>query len=312
MNLIRLFLVAVFLCTLPLAAQESTPEALERPAEVVVVLENLYPEGLAYDPIHERFFVSSTESSIVHAVDWDGTLSPFVEDERIPASFGLEVDTYHERLLVTATNRANQSFLGIYDLETGENLHYVDLKVLNPNSRALTFVNDVTVDAEGNAYATDSYAGIIYKVDIDGVGSVFLDEPSFKGNFALNGIAYHDAGNFLVAVQGRDLIKIPLDNPSDFAVIETGESLAGQDGLAFLDENTLVIASFSGGRVYRIESEDEFVTGSLTGTAVIGSVTPTTLANVDGSAYVLHSYLQAANSSVSEYPIQLVVFEEAE
>jgi sugar lactone lactonase YvrE len=153
MKLLRLYLFALLLCSLPLAAQEATPEATERPAEVVVELESLYPEGLAYDPIHERFFVSSTESSIVHAVDWEGNLTVFVDDERIPASFGLEVDTVHERLLVTATDRAVQSFLGIYDLETGENLHFVDLKALIPNSRALTFSNDVTVDAEGNAYS---------------------------------------------------------------------------------------------------------------------------------------------------------------
>jgi hypothetical protein len=147
-------------------------------------------------------------------------------------------------------------------------------------------------------------------VDMDGVGSIFLEDASFRQAFALNGIAYHEAGNFLVAVRGRDLIKIPLDNPTDFAVIETGERLSGQDGLAFLDEQTLVIASFSGGRVYRIESEDEFLTGSLTGTAVIGSVTPTTLANVDGVAYVLHSHLAQANAGVSSYPIEAVVFEE--
>jgi sugar lactone lactonase YvrE len=311
MKSIPFYLLAIRILSLPVVAQEATPEATSYPPEIVVELENLYPEGLAYDPLHQRFFVSSTESSIIHAVDWDGTLSPFIEDERIPASFGLEVDTIHERLLLTATNRATESFLGIYDLETGENLHFVDLKALDAESRAFTFVNDVTVDAEGNAYVTDSIRGYIYRVDLEGNASIFLDSPNFKRQFALNGIAYHAEGDFLIAVQGTDLIKIPLSDPQNFAVIETGESLGGQDGLAFLDENTLAIASFSGGRVYRLESDDEFTTASLTGIAVIGSVTPTTLAAVDNSVYVLHSYLQAG-SGRSEFPIELVVFEAEE
>jgi sugar lactone lactonase YvrE len=307
---LRSVLLALLLCIIPVAAQEATPDAANLPLEVVVEQENLYPEGLAYDPVYQRFFVSSTQSSLIHAVEFDGSLSVFVDDERITASFGLEVDTINERLLVNTGNRVNASFLGIYALETGENLYFVDLKALAPESRALTLPNDVTLDAEGNAYVTDSFAGFIYKVDSEGNGSIFLDSPLFKRQWALNGISYQAEGDFLIAVLGTDLIKIPLSSPNDFTVIETGDSIAGQDGLAFIDERTLVVSSFTTGRVYRFESDDAFVTASLTGTALIGAVSPSSLATVDSFVYVLHSQLARRPSTVSSFPIEQVIFEE--
>jgi sugar lactone lactonase YvrE len=294
-----------------LTAQEATPEATEMttpPDQIIIRHEGLFPEGLVYDPQNLRFLLSSTAEGTVYAVGFDGSMSPFIEDERVVSSVGMELDAENNRLLVAASNTENQAFLGIYDLATGENLHVVDFSTLAPESE--TFANDVTVDAEGNAYVTDSAAGLIYRVDMDGNASVFLEDDAFSAQaFALNGIAYHQTGNYLIAVLVPGLIKIPLDNPENFTQIQLEQEIPGEDGLFFMDENTLALSSNAEGHVYRLESSDDFETAQITGHFLTGDVFPTTLAMVDDRAYVLYSFLNR-DTSMPEFYIQAIFFTE--
>lgn len=297
-------------------SQEATPEMTPEmemtammgmpPEGVVAMYEGLFPEGVEYDPVNERFLVSSVSEGTVFAVADDGTVTPFIEDERIPSSIGLEVDEANNRLLVAATDQETQAFLGIYELTTGENLAFIDLGALTPND-VENFANDIAVDAAGNAYVTDSLAGVIYRVDLAGNAEVFLEDDTFSTQFALNGIDYHAEGNYLIAVVVPRLIKIPLDNPAAFTPVEFEPPIPGEDGILLVDERSLAVVSNVQGRVYLLESDDDFATATSNFTFETGNVNPTTLAMRDGEIYVLYAQLNA-NEPVTDYPIQRVPF----
>jgi DNA-binding beta-propeller fold protein YncE len=316
-RLSMLFAAALCLTAVSVGAQEATPEMtpeatpmvmpMEFPDRVTAVREGLFPEGVEYDSVNGRFLVSSTSEGTVYAVADDGTVTPFIQDGRIPASLGLEVDEAGNRLLVAATDQEREGYLGIYDLTSGENLAWVDFALLTPNDPE-HFVNDVAVDSQGNAYVTDSFAGVIYRVDPQGNASIFLEDESFSTQFALNGIAYAEDGDYLIAVRVPDLIKIPLANPAGFAPVQLDTPLVGADGIVFLDNRTLIVVTNNPAHVYRLESDDQFVSAQMTGEFAPGNVFPTTAAVREGSAYVLYAQLNAETSSVAQFPIQRVPF----
>ena len=131
---------------------------------IVVERENLFPEGIEYSSQVESFFLSSITEGTVYQVNSEG-ISPFIEDERLVSSVGLQVDEQRNRLLVansdsgfsvnsTEATQRNLAALGIYDLLTGESIAYANLGTLLPNAPHIA--NDIAVDALGNAYVTDT------------------------------------------------------------------------------------------------------------------------------------------------------------
>lgn len=67
-----------------------------------------------------------------------------------------------------------------------------------------TFAEDVTVDAEGNAYVTDVKGSKIWKVGVNEEllstirSPLFTSKEWYKNLFTLNGIIYHPEGYLLV------------------------------------------------------------------------------------------------------------------
>ncbi len=317
-KLFRAFLYAVLIIVASFGvmfAQDATPEGTPEPTgadlpdRVVISSEGLFPEGVEYDTLNQRFLVSSTADGMIRTVADDGTIEVLVMDDRLPPTLGIEADEANNRLLVAATDMEMKGFLGIYDLTTGENINLIDFRPLTPTDPE-HFINDVAVDSQGNAYVTDSFAGVIYRVDPQGNASIFLEHESFSTQFALNGIVYHEGGNFLIAVQMPYLIKIPLENPAGFVRIETAQTFPGADGLVFLNESTLVVVTNNPAKVYRLESADAFVSATVTGIFETGNVNPTTAAVREGEAYVLYAQLNAEEQTVVDFPIQRVLFED--
>jgi hypothetical protein len=58
------------------------------------------PEGIEYDPISERFLVGSLNEGTIFGVSEAGETTPFIEDEKLVGSVGIEVDAERSRLLV--------------------------------------------------------------------------------------------------------------------------------------------------------------------------------------------------------------------
>ncbi len=273
----------------------------------------LYPEGIAYDERRRRFLLGSFRRGGVYEVAPDGTTKPLVSDPRLHSVLGITVDAARNRLLATnsdlgAAERpypagpAKLAALGIYDLTTGTPLGLVDLGGLTAGPRHLA--NDVAVDARGNAYVTDSFSPVIYKVDVEGRASVFLEHESLRGEgVGLNGIVVHPSGFLLVAKKDDGvLFKVPLDAPRAFTKVALPVALRAADGLVLSGTDELAVIcnktpSAAPSSVFALKTSDAWASARVEGNAPLGDVYPTTGALKDGKLYVVHSSLDALISA---------------
>lgn len=309
-------------------ANDKDIATLGPPAQVNFTQAGLYPEGTQYDDAGGRFLVSSQTTGRIGQVKDDGTYSQFADDAQLISTIGLRLDVPRNRLLVAVSdpgyNTARTTSATLRKLAavaifnaSGAKTGYVPLGTLRPSYPA-HFANDIALDAAGNAYVTDSFAPIIYKIDTQGTASVFLENSALaasSGSFGLNGIVAHPDGYLIVAKSDEGaLIKVPLSNPAGFTKVNTtGLVLTGDDGLQLIDNNTLLVVCNAQGQVYRLTSADGFATVNRTGSFATGSVYPTTLARRNGTdSYVLYSYLNALqtnqNPPASQFSLTKVGF----
>lgn len=279
------------------------------PERILFTSPGLYPEGVSHDALNRRFLVSSLTTGNIGTVSYDGKYMPFITDERLIAAIGLQVDEARKRVLVAGADpggtpnsspaTAEQTaVLGIYNLETGAPMHFVDLGALRPGMGH--FANDITLDKQGNAYITDSFSPIIYKVDMWGNASVFYENSDFAtapGSFGFNGIAFHPSGFLLVAYSADNAIyKIPLKNTSAISKVQLNDPLEGPDGL-LLSQNgkQLIVVNNAGGaasgRVLSFKSSDMWDTATLSNSFMAGAVFPTTATGYGDEVFVLYAYL---------------------
>jgi sugar lactone lactonase YvrE len=322
----RPFLPRTFCFPLLLAAllgtgcqdDDNSPAA---PDEVAFTQAGLYPEGVQYDNQRGYFLVGSQTRGAVGRVSDDGQYTTFVDDPALVSSVGMKLDEDRRRLLVAVSDpgynaaRTTALTLRIFNSENAQVINLVDLGALRP---ALNhFANDVTVDAQGNAYVTDSFAPIIYKVDAQGAATVLVENSQLgapAGSFGLNGIVWHPDGYLLVAKTNEAAIfKVPLNNPAGFSRVNTGTvTLSGIDGLQLTDNNTLLAVCNAQGRVYRLGSTDAWATAAASASFGTAPQYPTTLARRNDLSYVLYSNLNALQANqqppVSVFTIKKVTF----
>jgi len=276
---------------------------------IVIQKPALYPEGIDYNPNTDKFIVGSFREGAVYEINPDGTYQKLIDDSRLNSVLAVRVDVKRNRLLVvnsdigasvrTSSKGAKKTaFLGIYELSTNKAIHFIDLGKLLPNQNHLA--NGMTLDADGNAYVTDSFSPVIYKIDTQGNASIFLKNDRFLGNgINLNGIVFHPDGYLIVVKKGEGILfKIPLNNPNDFSEIKLSRKFIGGDGLILANKKELIlIANRASGEVtetvFSLSSKDNWKTAIVINEYKIGTVYPTTGVVRKGNIYVLHSNLQA-------------------
>ncbi len=301
------------------------------PDEVAFQAPGIYPEGIEYDLLSNRFLLSSLTTGTIGEVDDAGNYRPFIIDEDLFSSVGIEVDVLRQRLLVanadlgiaanTSDSTSGQTAsLGIYDLSSGNRIAMIDLTEADTLARP-HFANDVTVDLQGNIYVTDSFSPIIYKVSNDNEVSVFLENDTFlppPGGFGLNGIVYHPGGFLIVAFSATNsLYRVPLNNPEGFTLIEVEAELNGVDGLYIgIDPRELVVVNNAGGEdsanLTRLFSSNALFRSVVpTGQFNTGAVFPTTVVQRGGQYFVLNSFIGeifGGSADRSTFSIQRAIF----
>jgi hypothetical protein len=268
------------------------------PDRIVMERGGFIPEGIEFDTTRRRILTGSLVDGTIYEIGTDGTLSPFVVDAELVSSVGIEADEPRDRLLVANSDRSvfggtgpGIAKLGVYRLSTGARLAMVDLgSVAEPDEDSIVFANDVTVDGAGNAYLTDTWLNLVYRVDPDYNASVLYRFEPTTG-LGLNGIVHHEAGFLIVvAIGGQGLLwKIPVDNPEAARPIDLSQPAIGADGLVWSMDGRLVVVSNSTGSAMAYASDDGWDSADLVGTATFDGQA-TTGAAVDGDIYVVQPH----------------------
>ncbi len=279
------------------------------PDLILAAQPGLFPEGIEYDAANGRFLLGSIGEGTVYAVSDDGTFQPFIEDEDLLSTIGLEIDAERNRLLVANTayiftdpTLTSQAYLGIYDLATGERLDMIDLLADAPGGDH--FANDIAVDADGNAYVTDSMGGV-FKVDATGRVSSFIGEA--EGVIAPNGIIYHPDGYLLITNTAEgSLYKAPVDDPGSASRVELDQPIFG-DGLVWEQNGSLAVVEYVSGSILSLSSSDGWET------AVIAAVSPnhpaSTIAARGDQIYAIYPHFSELSSGTSPEAFEIVLVE---
>lgn len=273
--------------------------ALQRPA--------LYPETLELNPLTQQFLVGSVREGAVFEVHKDGLLRPLVDDPRLISVLGIAADARNGRLWVTSSDLGasvkhapegpkKHAAVGVYDLASGAAVHWVDLTALAPDAEHL--INGITLDHEGNAYVTDSFAAAIYKIDPEGHASLLLQHALFRGpGINLNGIVHHPDGYLLTIMKSTGkLYRVPLSDPSKLSAVDCPDSFAGGDGLWLASPERLVLVAnktpaASANAAYVLHTDSGWQHATLDASLPLGDVYPTTCAAQSGKLYALSAKL---------------------
>jgi sugar lactone lactonase YvrE len=229
-----------------------------------------YPEGTVYDPPAEVFYVSSVHTGTIGKVDRSGKYTPVYIDSSLKSTFGMKIDPARKRLWVCAGDPNYSQYRDSFtykkmirviqvDLATGKKIADIDMSGLY-NGRH--FPNDLSLDEQGNAYITDSFSPVIYKIDNTGKASLFTQSSWFSSaGVGLNGIVWHPSGYLLVANNGDgSLLKIDLSDPKHISKVQLDQFFPGADGLLLDGQQNLVIVQNKGvNKIFKLSSTDNWL-----------------------------------------------------
>jgi sugar lactone lactonase YvrE len=202
-----------------------------RSSEAFVVRQpDLIPEGIAYDPVEDVFYLSSIRHGKVVRVSRDGSTRDFAGG--MFATLGLKVDLARRRLWVASF--AAPETVGYTAADEGRAAaHEYDLasgRLLRTIRTSKSLLNDLAIAGDGTVYITDSVAGTVLRVPPGSeTAGTFADGFTYP-----NGIALSDDGAQLFVADAGGITRFSL--PSGERRLLTpprGETLAGIDGLTY-------------------------------------------------------------------------------
>ena len=183
-----------------------------------------------------------------------------------------------------ATGSDTGSALKAFDLKTGNGKRTVSL----PGPHA--FCNDITVDARGAAYVTDSANPTILKLSVGaGAFDVFAQDTSFSspqsGAAGLDGIAFGSDGNLYVTnYTAGELVRVEVKEgrAGSVTALSGNRGLKFPDGLRALGNNSFLLVEGSGTLDRVVIEGDKFAVTQVHG----GFATPTSVARTGITAWV--------------------------
>jgi sugar lactone lactonase YvrE len=257
--------------------------------------EQVFPEGVAYRSDTGDFYVGSTTDGTVFRGNVEGgskEAEVFLEPESDgrTTAIGMEVD--EEGRLYIAGGDTGRIF--VYDTESADQIRRLD----TPDAEA-TFLNDVAVTPDGDAYFTDSMRPVLFRVTStgDGVGDAepwlnFEGTPAeYEEGFNFNGIDATEDGRYLVAVKSNtgELFRIDTESKEVDEIDLGGETLANGDGL-LLDGRTVYVVRNEQELIVPVKLSGEYISGEVGEPFTDPSFAfPTTIAKTDDRLLVVNS-----------------------
>lgn len=300
--------------------------AVPASAQSITFTENeLYPEGIDYNPADKYFYVTSLHYGKIGKVDAQGHYYLFVDDPEVPSAIGCRIDSKNNQLIVCVsdpgvsikTNPEQQrkiAKLAFYDLTTGKRNAMVDLAALNTMGAA-NFANDIALDREGNAYVTNSFAPIIYKVNTKTYAAeVWAMDPQFQSEgFGLNGIACTAGGSVLTCNSSTgELFYVDKFSKKVDKITIAGVDLKGVDGMICTANGDLILMLNTQQKIVRIKCNPIYTNGAVSGEFMAEQTYPTTGVMVGLKLKVLNAKLNEiftpGTKLTSDFKIQEIAF----
>jgi Cu-Zn family superoxide dismutase len=270
----------------------------------------VFPVGIAYQAETGDFFVGSAiDGTIDRGNVVTGDVSTFLPGRSGLVAAGLELDS-QGHLFVTG---GETGFVAVYDVATGQRLAQLG-NGLAPN----TFLNDVAVAADGNAYITDSFNPVLYRLPVTDLSpsvatpaaaatpvaagglEVFLDLSTTPFTYApgynANGIVATPDGRYLLIVQSNTgaLYRVDIANRTVVPVDLGNGTLIGGDGMALAGQTLYVV---TGGAITVVDLASDFASGTVVNRFSDPSfASPTSIAHYDGCLLVVNSQLERVQS----------------
>jgi len=200
-----------------------------------------FPEGVAVDQTG-NVYLSLTPRDEIRRIDPDGTQRTLTVFDPGTGPAGLAIGPSGVVYaaaggLDLATGETNPALRGVYRVERNGVAERL------PGTEGMLLPNDVTLDAHGNVYATDTLAGAVWRITPRGVAELWMEHPLLEGTgsagfgfpLGANGIAYHRNRVVVANTERGLLVEIPVEvdgRPGEPTVLVESPALFTADGIA--------------------------------------------------------------------------------
>jgi hypothetical protein len=232
--------------------EEKTPDS---PVAFRLKDPKLIPEGIAYDPNSDRFFLGSIAQHKIIVTDKEGNARDFSRPgDKLDAVLGLTVDAMH--LCGVSTNgfeesakKEHRNAVVCYDLNSG---HLTD-RFPAPEAMQL---NDLVIASDGTLYVTDSESGTLFRKRLnEKTLTRFGETGALRG---ANGIAL-SADGILYVTLSTGVVRVDTNTSAPTRLPQPDTVVTGGiDGLYWYDGDLFGIQnSTNPGRVIRMALTDK-------------------------------------------------------
>ena len=270
---------------------------------------DLIPEGMAYDPVDKAFYIGSLEKCKIMKIDKQGRISDFTEPRQdgLVSVLGMKVDA-KRRILWAVTSygfyKANipRELLGTtgvfkYDLRTNNLLN----KYMLPQEEN-HFLNDLTIDSDGDVYVTDWRKFGIYKI----TSVTDTIEKLVDLSRSSNGIDISEDGRKLF-VAGSGIGVLDMDTKTFRELSHPPNMVLSGDGLYYYENSLIAVQNGGLGKITRFylnDCQDEIVHSETIEAYHPLFNIPTTGAVVGDEFYfIANSQLRAYDDEGNLYPL---------
>ena len=215
---------------------------------------DLVPEGIAYDPVDDVFYLGSVARRKIVRVNRDGHAVDLIaaDEHGFLAGLGLAVDAGRRRLWAVSTAQPDDGMFNAATVHTSA-VHVFDLATGALLWRHFTAqadsigLNDICVLPDGGAVASVSDRGMVLRFGPDGGAPVALTRPgSLPG---ANGLCVGPGGDCLyVSAYVLGVMKVDLGNGAVTAATVPGADFttSGVDGLYLADGALIAVQNYMG------------------------------------------------------------------
>jgi sugar lactone lactonase YvrE len=260
---------------------------------IIIPGDRYFPEGVTVTSDGTFFVGSMFEGCIMRAQAGTGSMEPFIDSgtNGLVSVLGLWADETRHTLWACSSDAGNGRLTGrvpvgvkAFDLQTGAAKGSYDF----PGGG---FANDLTFDAQGNLYVTDSWAPRILRLPAGGAELVeWINDPQLGvEQWSLNGIDFDRTSNVIYTVNQRAglLFRIVIEpdgSAGAVTLIQTSQELRRPDGLKVIGPNTLATSEGGAGGMSVINVEGDTARVRRIPAGLDGV---TTFAFYQGSAWVV-------------------------